>query len=349
MHSRIKGQNPLVTDQVGFSEESLPSRFGKWSQKEPPMVSICTLAYNHEKYVVDAIESFLNQEVNFKIEILIHDDASEDNTAEIISKYRCEYPHLIKTLIQTKNQYSQGVDPEWNFLIPMAKGKYIALCEGDDYWTDPLKLQKQVDFLESHPDYSVCVGGYTSYMETEKSMGSTHITSMDNDTDEGFTFSLEEMKHAWLTKLLTSVVRRDILESYDATVYKYHRDIHFFYHLIKGHKAYYMRENFGVHRVHPGGVNSMRQGVVNSRAAYNCYRELYEHNRDEFTRHMHLKTSLGFFNFNLYNRYEDNSVWNNLRMYGRAILLVRSLTEAKWLFTAFIKASLKEKMKEVIG
>jgi len=329
-------------------EEPIAVRLQEWPDDAEPVVSIACLAYNHGGFIRDALESFLDQETTFKVEILIHDDASSDDTAEIIREYETEWPQLFSVIYQEENQYSKGNQPG-DLNLRRALGKYIALCEGDDYWTDPLKLQKQVGFLEDHPDYSVCVGGYTRFIEPENKIGSTYITSLDDESKEGFTFTLKEMKQTWLTKLLTSVVRRDILESYDATAYQHHRDIHFFYHLIKEHKAYYMRENFGVHRVHPGGINSMKQGVVNSRAAYNCYKELYEHNRDEFTRHMHLKTSLGLFNFNLYNRYEDNSLWNNLRLYGRTVLLVRSLTEAKWLFTAFIKASFKEKIKEIMS
>jgi len=329
-------------------EKPLAVRQQEWPEDMKPVVSIACLAYNHEGFIRDALESFLDQETTFKVEILIHDDASSDDTAEIIREYEMEWPQLFSVIYQEENQYSKGNQPG-DLNLRRARGRYIALCEGDDYWTDPLKLQKQVGYLEDHPDYSVCVGGYTRFIEPENKIGSTYITSLDDESKEGFTFTLKEMKQTWLTKLLTSVVRREILESYDPTVYEYHRDIHFFYHLIKGQKAYYMRENFGVHRVHPGGINSMKQGVVNSRAAYNCYKELYEHNRDEFTRHMHLKTSLGLFNFNLYNRYEDNSLWNNLRLYGRTVLLVRSLTEAKWLFTAFIKASFKEKIKEIMS
>jgi glycosyltransferase involved in cell wall biosynthesis len=329
-------------------EEPIAVRHQEWPDDMEPIVSIACLAYNHEGFIREAIEGFLNQKTTFKVEILIHDDASADDTANIIREYESEWPQLFSVIYQTENQYSKGNQPG-DLNLRRARGKYIALCEGDDYWTDPLKLQKQVEFLEDHPDYSVCVGGYTSYIEPENKIGSTNITSLNDESKEGFTFTLEEMKQTWLTKLLTSVVRGDILEKYDATVYQYHRDIHFFYHLIKGHKAYYIRENFGIHRVHPGGINSMKQGLVNHRAAYNSYRELYEQNRDEFTRYMCLKTTLGYFNYNLFHKYEGNRVRQNLRLYGEAILLVRNLSEAKWLFTAFIKASLKEKIKEVMG
>lgn len=120
------------------------------------MVSINCIAFNHEDYIADALESFLMQKTNFKFEILIHDDASTDKTAEIIRGYEKKRPDLIKPIYQTENQYSKGIKVG-DYNRKRAQGKYIAVCEGDDYWTDPYKLQKQVDYMEKHPDCSVCV------------------------------------------------------------------------------------------------------------------------------------------------------------------------------------------------
>lgn len=118
-----------------------------------PVLSICCITYNHENFIRQALDGFLMQQTNFPIEIIIHDDASTDNTANIIRQYQGKHPHLIKTILQRENQYSQGKKVSL-ITFKEAQGKYIALCEGDDYWTDPLKLQKQVDFLEANPEYS---------------------------------------------------------------------------------------------------------------------------------------------------------------------------------------------------
>lgn len=125
--------------------------------REEPLVSICCITYNHEPYIRDAIEGFLIQETNFPLEILIHDDASTDKTAEIIKEYEQKHPDIIRPIYQTENQYSKGVKPNPAYNFSRARGKYIALCEGDDYWTDPKKLQKQMDIMESNPGCTMSV------------------------------------------------------------------------------------------------------------------------------------------------------------------------------------------------
>ncbi len=119
-------------------------------------VSILCNAYNHEKYIRDALEGFVMQKTSFRFEILIHDDASTDRTADIIREYEAKYPELVKPIYQTENQYSKNIGMIIRIQNARVKGKYVATCEGDDYWTDPLKLQKQYDFMESHPEYTLC-------------------------------------------------------------------------------------------------------------------------------------------------------------------------------------------------
>lgn len=119
-------------------------------------VSVICNAYNHEAYIRDTLEGFVMQKTNFLFEILVHDDASTDNTADVIREYEEKYPELIKPIYQTVNQYSQGIPISKTFQFPRVRGKYIALCEGDDYWIDPHKLQKQYDAMEKHPEVDVC-------------------------------------------------------------------------------------------------------------------------------------------------------------------------------------------------
>ena len=124
---------------------------------EEILVSICCVTYNQEKYVRDVIEGFLSQKTDFIYEIWIHDDASTDNTAKIIKEYAEKYPQIIKPICQKENLYSQGINIVEDVLFPLFNGKYVALWEGDDYWCDENKLQRQVQFMEEHSEYSACV------------------------------------------------------------------------------------------------------------------------------------------------------------------------------------------------
>ncbi|MGI6426257.1 MAG: glycosyltransferase family 2 protein [Natronincolaceae bacterium] len=120
-------------------------------------VSIICNTYNHENYIADAIEGFLIQKTDFNFEVLIHDDASTDRTQEIIREYELKYPDIIKPIYQKENQHSKGVKISSTYNFPRVKGKYIAICEGDDYWIDSFKLQKQIDYMQKHSECSLCV------------------------------------------------------------------------------------------------------------------------------------------------------------------------------------------------
>lgn len=119
------------------------------------MVSIICLTYNHELYIRKALSGFINQKTDFKFEVIVHDDASTDKTADVIREFERSYPSIIKPIYEKENQFTNG-DFIKRQVLKKIKGKYIALCEGDDYWIEPLKLQYQVDILERHPEYSGC-------------------------------------------------------------------------------------------------------------------------------------------------------------------------------------------------
>jgi glycosyltransferase involved in cell wall biosynthesis len=132
-----------------------------------PLVSICCQTYNHLNYIEKCIEGFLIQKTTFKFEILIIDDASTDGTSDIINKYFIQYPNLIFPIINSENRFSKGIS-QFNINKNRAKGKYLVICEGDDYWIDPYKLQIQFDFLESNNNFSICFTDYIIYQENTK-------------------------------------------------------------------------------------------------------------------------------------------------------------------------------------
>lgn len=132
-----------------------------------PLVSVCCITYNHAPFIRQCLDGFMMQQTDFPFEVLIHDDASTDGTADIIREYEEKYRGIIKPIYQQENQYSKSIPISATYNFPRAQGKYIALCEGDDYWTDPYKLQKQVDFLEANPSYGIVYTDIDMYFQNK--------------------------------------------------------------------------------------------------------------------------------------------------------------------------------------
>lgn len=120
-------------------------------------VSVICTVYNHENFLKKCLDGFVMQKTNFPFEVIVHDDASTDHSADIIKEYAKHFPNLFKPVLQEENQYSKGINVMQDIILPVCKGKYIALCEGDDYWIDKSKLQIQYDFMENNPECSMCV------------------------------------------------------------------------------------------------------------------------------------------------------------------------------------------------
>lgn len=123
------------------------------------LVAINCLVYNHESYLRECLDGFVMQQTNFPFVAIVHDDASTDNSAAIIHEYADKYPNIIKPIFERENQYSKRdgtIQRIMNAAVDSTSAKYVAMCEGDDYWTDPSKLQKQVDFMEANPEFSLC-------------------------------------------------------------------------------------------------------------------------------------------------------------------------------------------------
>jgi glycosyltransferase involved in cell wall biosynthesis len=156
-------QQKLIRIPDIHTEEELLRRWGRHNE---PVVSIVCTTYNHERYIESTIRGFLSQDCSFPFEILIHDDASTDRTQAVIREWQQRYPSVIKPVLQTVNQKSQGVRP-FELLLARARGGFVATCEGDDFWIEPTKLERQVSFLKAHPDFSCSAHNYHHFIESK--------------------------------------------------------------------------------------------------------------------------------------------------------------------------------------
>lgn len=230
-----------------------------------PLVSIDCITYNHEAFISEAIESFLMQKTDFTFEVLIHDDASTDQTANIIRKYEKKHPDIIKPIYQKENQYSQDVEISRQFQFPRARGKYIAFCEGDDYWTDPYKLQKQVDFLEAHPDHGLVHCNFDKlYNKTGRVIHNTNknnkiLNSPEVDVYNGLL--TKQCRIATLTVLARTKLLSKAINNIDFSGYMM-GDLPLWLEMSQMTKFHYLRDSVGVYRKVEGSMSNTKNTYI---------------------------------------------------------------------------------------
>lgn len=175
------------------------------------MVTIICYAYNHEKYIAQCLDGFVNQKTDFKYEAIVHDDASTDDTAAVIREYAEKYPEIIKPILQTENQYSKKNGEIFRATQARTRGKYVAICEGDDWWTDLDKLQLQVDYMEAHPECPMCFTTQGTFIQDSQK----YVMS---ESDKIITYGVYEMLKANWVGTLTSLTRADLMKEYKSEV-----------------------------------------------------------------------------------------------------------------------------------
>lgn len=229
----------------------------------PPKVSVCVPTYNHEKYIRQTLDGALMQKTDFEFEIVIGDDASTDNNQQIIQEYVDKYPNIFQAFLHTKNQ---GPKEPKEFggrnnvlgLLKACKGDYVALCEGDDYWTNPLKLQKQVDFMEVNLDYSICHHNMQVIYED----GSPE--HFFNEEDQKIESSIEDiLEDRWFIATAATLYRNIFRENefVDWHGRAASGDWALVIQLAATGKIHYLPETMGVYRKHRGGLSNVQSST----------------------------------------------------------------------------------------
>ena len=221
-----------------------------------PLVSICIQTYNHKDYISQCLDSILIQQTNFPFEIILGEDESADGTRETCKEYAEKHPDKIKLFLRSRKDviYINGNPTgRYNFMenLKACKGKYIALCEGDDYWTDPLKLQKQVDFLEKNPEYSMC------FHQAEIVNNKGELIRYFNDISECKTLNTKELIQENIISTASSIFRNGLVFSEE--FYKI-AAADWALHLLNAERGfvYYLSDCMSSYRIHENGIWSKK-------------------------------------------------------------------------------------------
>lgn len=243
--------------------EPIPITEQVWPEDTLPLVVTSTNTYNHALYIKDCIEGILMQKTTFPVRVVIFDDCSTDGTREIVQEYESKFPHVIKGIYPKENTWKKPGRKE--ALKPRNEirntAKYIALCEGDDYWTDPLKLQKQVDFLEENEEYSFCAHTYNIVREQDILKQKDGEERKVNYLKENSTITLEQYIKTKSIKTLTVLYRSIYYNDVAFINNSYNKlktisgDWLLFYKLLVLGNCYVFPEEMGTYRINPQGVS----------------------------------------------------------------------------------------------
>ncbi len=232
-------------------------------QSITPLVSICILAFNHEKYICETLDNVLKQETSFDFEIIVHDDASTDATPQIIKEYQERFPELIKAILQTENQYSQGIKPFAKFIFPNLKSEFVAFCEADDYWEDSQKLEKQVAIFKEHKDVVIC--GHDIEVLYEKGTKIKKEFYTKPVLGDSFKFSFIDEFKSHFVHTATLMIKTWVLKLQPTNNNYVSADIQAILFALSKGNGYYINEKLAVKRRNLGSIthNKEYKEIVN--------------------------------------------------------------------------------------
>ena len=285
------------------------------------MVCVHCATYNQEKYIAQTIEGFLMQKTDFPFVVVVTDDASTDNNPKIIQEYANKYPDIIKPVFLQENHYQKKLSKRKYYAPWDNRAKYLAYCEGDDYWTDPLKLQKQVDFLNAHPDYTICCHNWSLDKE-----GEIMPSPVQQKYPHSFSFTFETLPWVWITKTLTLMLRFDAMDYDTLERYKFSRDVHIIYHLLKKGKGFFMADNMATYRITDSGIWSKVDPNQKNRTTYELYKELYQYEPNKAVRKRYMNATLAYFNGLAFGKKTWRHFGTNTKLYFEAL---RNISDAK--------------------
>ncbi|WP_299228831.1 glycosyltransferase [uncultured Psychroserpens sp.] len=297
-----------------------------------PLVSICVQTYNHEAYIAECLDGLLAQETTFSFEILLGEDASTDETRAICMTYAEKYPDKIKLFLHHReNNIKVHGNPtgRFNFLYNLyqSTGTYIAFCEGDDYWIDPLKLQKQIDFLEANQS---CVVSWTNYKSFN---GFDFVENQFNFEETNRIINFDTIFSPYCTLTLTVVFKKSALMISAINNFEYFKDNTLYAMLLQNGDGIFMNFIAAVYREHQGGVYALKSNYFKNYSSYLNIREIIELIPKARTKNM----------YKVLNSLGNAAAFGALKLKNKGEMLTDA--QLKFMRTYFKHASLRTKFK----
>ncbi len=326
------------------------------------MLLVKCMTYNQKAFIEDAMNGFCMQKTSFPFICIIMDDCSTDGEQDTIKNYFQEHFtqlneketdnyifHLGKHKTNEKcyfavfflkyNHYSIKKSKDSYYTEWLDKCKYIAMCEGDDYWTDENKLQIQVDFLEKHLDFSLCSHRYKKYYQNENRWEDDDYDSMFSKEGEGFTITTEiNYLKCWCTKTMTLMYRKNCIDINTLQKYKHTRDVHLNYHLLSQGNGYCLPFTGAVYRINDGGIWGNLSQLQKSITNFWVYEELYYHNQNDKTIK---KVFQNYINKLVFDKIASHDLNNSTRSILKKIIHTLLIRKEFKKIISFIKICLK--------
>ena len=263
------------------------------------LVSVLMITYNHEQYIVQAIEGVLMQQTNFDVELIIGNDFSSDSSNNIINNFISSHKHS-KDIKYFFHDYNLGIQDNFKFIKAKANGKYIAICEGDDFWTDPLKLQKQIDFLEVNMGYSLCYTRFKTLNQKTKELALDFNQKYFQNKEEWIDFDFEQFQKGWHIGNQTLVFRNSFFNIGALNKFKFFKDVHVVAHLLKKGKGACLNFVGATYRIHDGGIHTSVTVYKGFEIGYNAHQEIYFDNKKNiFLKRKYIHSLKNYVNANI--------------------------------------------------
>lgn len=301
------------------------------------LVSVLMITYNHEAYILEAINGILNQEAAFEIELIVSNDASSDNSHQIILDFINTYEGQA-TIAYHFHENNLGIQENFKFAHSKAKGKYIAICEGDDYWIDSKKLQKQVDFLEQNLDYSLSYTRFKTFNQTTKEYTLDFNSKYFQNNEPKIEYDFPTSLKGWHIGNQTLVFRAANFDHSVYTRYKKYKDVHVVTHLLNNGRGICLNFVGAIYRVHDTGIHSSVTKYDGYRIGYETHGEIYFNNKtNKYLKKKYFLAFQNFININVQEGYLYKAFLLSLKLFFKQMSVIALLRN----FKRIVKKGLK--------